>query len=166
MNTTLVQRLATIGWGVASLVYIEGLSKINASAELVFDPILTAQYMTGEVVKFHVPSKNISCRYGSFGSTAGLSCDVFSRAWKDWDVEHAGIKGTRFGIDETGPASAVRSSDIMGKSWGFTLQYGSEISLGSISCKSETIGLTCTNKTGGLMHLNREFFVLNKPVPR
>ena len=61
-----------------------------------------------------------------------------------------------------GLAQAIRSSDSI--TGGNVLNYGDSINFGPIVCKSEKIGLTCTNKTGGMMHLNRDFYMLNKPV--
>ena len=75
-------------------------------------------------------------------------------------------------IPGNGPAEAIGSSDTLVGSAGTVLQYGSKLTFklrpedGTITCISEKIGLTCTNKSGGLLHLNREFYVLNKPVPR
>ena len=80
--------------------------------------------------------------------------------------------GNRFMIPGTGSAEAIGSSDTMVGSAAPVLQYGQKVTFshrpedGTITCLSEKIGLTCTNKSGGLMHLNREFYVLNKPVPR
>ena len=114
---------------------------------------------------FHTPSKNIWCIYDPRGTQA-LECDVVQRAWKDWAQWNGGSMGQRFQIQQTGLARAINSSDTMRGTNGFTLHYGSKISFGSITCSSSTLGLTCTNKSGGLMHLNRSFFTLNKPVPR
>ena len=83
-----------------------------------------------------------------------------------------GSHGNRFFILDNGLAEAINSSDTLVGSTGLVLQYGSRITFelhpedGIITCISKKIGLTCTNKSGGLMHLNREFSVLNKPVPR
>ena len=114
---------------------------------------------------FHMPSKNIWCMYDARGKQA-LECDVVQRAWKDWAIWDGGSMGQRFQIQQTGPARAVNSSDTMKGTNGFTLDYGSKISFGSITCQSSSLGLTCTNKSGGLMHLNRSFYTLNKPVPQ
>ena len=114
---------------------------------------------------FHTPSKNIWCNYDPRGNQA-LECDVVQRAWKDWAQWEGGSMGQRFQIQQTGLARAINSSDTMMGTNGFTLHYGSKISFGSITCSSSTLGLTCTNKSGGLMHLNRSFFTLNKPIPK
>ena len=104
---------------------------------------------------------NISCVL--LQKTKTLLCDVHDHAWKDWGTgQQWGSIGTRFMLPQQGPAQAIRSSDSI--TGGNVLNYGSRIEFGSIDCKSEKIGLTCSNKSGGMMHLNREFYMLNKPV--
>ncbi|WP_170955717.1 hypothetical protein [Synechococcus sp. UW140] len=102
---------------------------------------------------------NISCVYYN----KRLLCDVHDHAWKDWGMgQQWGSIGTRFMLPQQGPAQAIRSSDAI--TGGNILNYGTRIEFGSITCKSERIGLTCTNTTGGMMHLNRDFYILNKPT--
>ena len=102
---------------------------------------------------------NISCVYYN----KRLLCDVHDHAWKDWGMgQQWGSIGTRFMIPDQGLSQAIRSSDSI--TGGKVLNYGASIKFGSITCKSEKIGLTCTNKSGGMMHLNRDFYMLNKPV--
>ena len=125
---------------------------------------------------FTMPSKNIWCvrRYDlSSNIPLSVECDVANHAWKNWiQGDHDGSHGNRFMIPGNGPAEATGSSDTLVGSAGTVLQYGSKLTFelrpedGTITCISEKIGLTCTNKSGGLLHLNREFYVLNKPVPR
>ena len=104
---------------------------------------------------------NISCVV--LQKTKTLLCDVHDHAWKDWGTgQQWGSIGTRFMLPQQGPAQAVRSSDAI--TGGSVLNYGSTIKFDSIVCKSEQIGLTCTNQSGGMMHLNRDFYILNKPV--
>ncbi len=126
---------------------------------------------------FTTPSKNIWCaKRVDFDTSIPLAveCDVDNHDWKNWiqDDDLNGYHGNRFMIPGTGPAEAIGSSDTMVGSAAPVLQYGQKVTFshrpedGTITCLSEKIGLTCTNKSGGLMHLNREFYVLNKPVPR
>ena len=127
---------------------------------------------------FTTPSKNIWCvikRQDLPTKYIPLSveCDVANHAWKEWiQGDHDGSHGNRFMIPGNGPAEAIGSSDTLVGSAGPVLQYGSKLTFGvrpeevKIICISEKIGLTCTNTSGGLLHLNREFYVLNKPVPR
>ena len=103
--------------------------------------------------------ENIACNYFN----KRLFCDVHEHAWKNWGIgQKDGWIGTRFVLPEQGLAEAIRSSDDI--AGGNVLNYGDSIKIGSIVCKSEKIGLTCTNKSGGMMHLNRDFYILNKPV--
>ena len=102
---------------------------------------------------------NISCVYYN----KRLLCDVHDHAWKDWGTgQQWGSVGTRFMIPDQGLAQAIRSSDSI--TGGNVLNYGANIKFGPINCKSEKIGLTCTNESGGMMHLNRDFYILNKLV--
>ena len=102
---------------------------------------------------------NISCVYYN----KRLLCDVHDHAWKDWGIgQEWGSIGTRFMLPVQGLAQAIRSSDSI--TGGNVLNYGDSIKFGPIACKSEKIGLTCTNQSGGMMHLNRDFYMLNKPV--
>ena len=125
---------------------------------------------------FTTPSKNIWCvRRHDLSTNIPLSveCDVANHAWKEWiQGDQNGSHGNRFMIPGNGPAEAIGSSDTLVGSAGPVLQYGSKLTFGvrpedgEITCISEKIGLTCTNTSGGLLHLNRKFYVLNKPVPR
>lgn len=118
-------------------------------------PSLIEEYRENETLK--IP--NISCIYYK----ERLLCDIHEHAWKNWGMDQpAGSIGTRFMIPAQGLAEPIRSSDEIPA--GPILNYGGKIRLGPISCFSETIGLTCTNKSGGMMHLNRQFYILNKPV--
>ena len=109
---------------------------------------------------FHTPSKNIWCAYRYESKT--LRCDVKQRAWKDWGCKDYGCFGTAFVLPNSGKASPKRVSDTVINTGNTTIGYGNGIRLGAISCKSEATGLTCRNESGGSLHLNREFFVLNK----
>jgi len=109
---------------------------------------------------FHTPSNNIWCVY-SYDSKS-LRCDVERRAWRDWSCKEYGCFGTAFILPSTGPSAPKRVSDTVISTGKTILGYGSSITLGNIACKAETIGLTCKNQSGGSMHLNREFFRLNK----
>ena len=125
---------------------------------------------------FTTPSKNIWCvRRHDFSKkiTLSVECDVANHAWKEWIQGHKdGSHGNRFMIPGNGPAKAIGSSDTLVGSEGPVLQYGSKFTFGvrpedgEITCVSEKIGLTCMNASGGLLHLNRKFYVLNKPVRR
>lgn len=123
-------------------------------------------------VRFETPSENIFCLY--WDTRKAVYCDIRIHAWKNlpyYDgypgVQPPGSIGTRFMIPKVGSAVEVRDKDpdSLG-SKGFILQYGNRITFGPIICESAEIGLTCTNKSGGLLHLNRDFYVLNQPVPK
>ena len=143
--------------------------RLSLFAFVAFGFVMNSPVMAQDaIVGFHMPSQNIWCNYDARG-TQSLECDVIQRAWKDWAPRErvdGGAMGQRFEIKQTGLATAVNSSDTMRGTNGFTLHYGSKISFGLITCNSSTLGLTCTNKTGGLMHLNKLFYTLNEPVPQ
>jgi hypothetical protein len=103
---------------------------------------------------FVLPSRNIYCVFYS----GVLSCDVIQHKWASWGCEDGGCRGTRFQLRQQGPAIAIRSSDSMaGSNWP-VLAYGRSIRRGTIQCVSATEGLTCTNNSGGRLHLNRLFY--------
>ena len=145
------------------------MGRLSSVAFVALGFVMNSSVMAQDaVVGFHMPSQNIWCNYDARGAQA-LECDVIQRAWKGWAPRErvdGGEMGQRFEIKQTGLATAVNSSDTMKGTTGFTLHYNSKITFGSITCNSSTLGLTCTNKTGGLMHLNRSFYTLNKPVPQ
>jgi len=133
---------------------------INCSVPFVVSifasPPFIAQAMGADTF-FHTPSKNIWCVYQADRSR--LRCDVSKRAWKDWGCKHYGCFGPGFILPNTGKASPKEVSDSLSGSSGSVLSYGTSISFGQIQCISQTSGLTCKNKTGGYLHLNREFYV-------
>jgi len=124
--------------------------------KLTHTPIVTERL--SEYSFFHTPSKNIWCSYNRV--SGDLTCDVASHNWGNWKCEDAGCYGTRFVLPSNGSAFPQRSSDSLVGSSGNALNYGKRISYGLILCESTIQGLTCTNKSGNRMHLNREFFKL------
>ena len=153
----------------SNAVYLDLMGRLPSVAFVALGFVINSSVMAQDaMVGFHMPSQNIWCNYDARGTKA-LECDVIQRAWKDWaprEQVDGGTMGKRFEIKQTGLATAVNSSDTMKGTNGFTLHYDSKLSFESITCNSSTLGLTCTNKTGGLMHLNRSFYTLNKPVPQ
>ncbi|KZR80190.1 hypothetical protein PMIT1342_02137 [Prochlorococcus marinus str. MIT 1342] len=110
---------------------------------------------------FHTPSKNIWCVYSNPGES--LRCDVMNHAWKSWGRDNGGCFGHSFYLDNPGKSYAGYTSDsLKGSSESTVLKYGQRIKLDSTICESETTGLTCKNTSGGSLHLNREFYSLNK----
>ena len=106
---------------------------------------------------FHTPSKNIWCVYQA--GMARLRCDISQRKWKDWGCKQYGCFGPGFILPDIGKARPKEVSDSLIDSSQYSLKYGSSISFGKITCVSETSGLTCRNKTGGYLHINREFYI-------
>ncbi len=109
---------------------------------------------------FHTPSKNIRCVYTNPGES--LRCDVMNHAWKSWGCDHGGCFGHSFYLDNPGKSYAGHTSDSLWGTESTVLKYGQSIKLDSTICESETTGLTCRNTSGGILHLNREFYRLNK----
>lgn len=106
--------------------------------------------------RFHTPSRNIYCLM----TADSVSCDVKVHAWKLWGCADSGCYGHRFTLPAHGKALARRSSDSMVGFTSTTLGYGFRMAVGQLSCHSQQHGLTCTNQSGGRMHLDRESYGL------
>ena len=126
---------------------------------LLLGPQIVCAQPIQQDVFFHTPSNNIWCNYQMDQSR--LRCDVDQRKWKDWGCKPYGCFGTGFILPNIGKAQPKQVSDSLIGSSNSVLQYGKSISLGSIQCLSEATGLTCKNKSGGMLHLNREFYIVN-----
>ena len=132
-------------------IFLSGLAVVPLLSHLVVPKAYASENY------FHTPSKNIWCAYQADRSR--LRCDVMQRKWKDWGCKQYGCFGPSFILPDIGKARPKEVSDSLFESSQYSLKYGSSISLGKITCVSETSGLTCRNKSGGYLHLNREFYV-------
>lgn len=127
------------------------------SATILVAYFLAPSTAVAEDTLFHTPSKNIWCAYQADRSQ--LRCDISQHKWKNWGCKNYGCFGSGFILPDIGKAYPEVVSDTLINSSQYSLSYGSAISLGKITCVSETSGLTCRNKVSGYLHLNREFYV-------
>lgn len=107
---------------------------------------------SGAPAPFRTPSGNIHC-YLSNGSGGTVQCWVLSRACRGayggtyayaWAIRGRGGRPTRLCPGDIVPGRRV-------------LRYGRSTSVGSITCRSEVRGLTCTNRrTGRGFFLSRQ----------
>ncbi len=101
-------------------------------------------------IAFHTPSGNIQCAIFT-GDHAGVRCDMrvltptHTTAPPDCEFDW----GSSFAVDagsRKGYLACV--SDAVADDSGLELGYGEVLDLGGIACRSETSGLTCTNRAG------------------
>ena len=128
---------------------------------------------------FQSPSGNIACDYqqGFDGDkTAGyVSCEVRDHTWvappatctgpdNDRERAQAGSQtGDEFPLLEGKPAmlSCYWGVGPLGTAGKSTLDYGQTLSVGTITCDSETSGVTCTDSsTGHFFRISRESYQL------
>jgi hypothetical protein len=101
---------------------------------------------TGPSVYFHTPSGNIGCLMQSGGGV--VRCDIRQRDWappvKPADCEY------EFGrILILGATAGFGCASDTAVGVGSVLPYGSTIREGPWECRSEEVGLTCTNLESG-----------------
>lgn len=110
---------------------------------------------------FQTPSRNIGCVYGSAlsGQPAYLRCDVRSqlrnpvpRKPKACDLDY----GDSIGMRKTGRPSLTCHGDTALDPRARVLAYGTTWSRDGFTCRSQTIGLRCSNSSGHGFFLSRE----------
>ena len=161
-------RAATVAVGVAATIALPA----TANAHVNSGPTPFVTYT------FQSPSGNIACDYqqGWNGdATAGyVSCEVHDHTWvappatctgPDNDRERAQnmTGGDEFALFGGKPASlsCYWGSGPLSTPDKSTLDYGQTLSVGTITCDSETSGVTCTDaSTGHFFRVARESYQL------
>lgn len=114
--------------------------------------------------QFQSPSGNITCVMAAFeGEAAEVSCEVADHTWVAPARPQAceGGWGDRLDLTAGGPPTMDCHTDTTRGSGLTTLDYGDTRSLGSITCKSEPAGITCTDtSTGHFFRISRESYEL------
>jgi hypothetical protein len=169
MSTSKIMKLAVIATATAAATIA---LPVTANAHVNSGPTPYVTYT------FQSPSGNIACDYqqGLDGddATGYVSCEVRDHTWvappaactgpyNDRERAQNMIRGDEFPLSEGKPAE-------LGCYWGVgplntphksTLDYGQTLSVGTITCDSETSGVTCTDSsTGHFFRVSRESYDL------
>jgi len=109
--------------------------------------IPVAQHVTSDE-PFQSPSGNIHCSmftYGAGGHT--VRCEVANHTWTATQPDGCQMNwGDRVALEE-GSAAVFGCYGQQMPAPTHTLAYGHSQNLGSLSCKSETVGITCVDTT-------------------
>ena len=112
-------------------------------------PALAAAHYTGTGA-FQSPSGNITCALFSYGGDDSVQCEVAEHDWVAPPKEpgcHLNW-GSRFLLNHpAGALFACYGQDLPAPER--TLNYGSTWSVGTITCDSESVGMTCTDSSTG-----------------
>ncbi len=103
-----------------------------------------------DAINFHSPSDNIQCAIFT-GDDAGVRCDMqdLTPSHRTAPPDCAFDWGSSFAVDARSRKGYVACvSDTVADTNGLELSYGKAISLGGVTCSSETSGMTCTNPAG------------------
>jgi len=106
---------------------------------------------------FMTPSGNIYCN-GMVGGGGSIGCAIISRSGapaKKKPDSCLATWGHSFYLEATGPAGMSCSSKPERVDYTDKAGYGQTGEFGSIICKSERTGLTCSNKSGHGFFLSR-----------
>jgi hypothetical protein len=119
--------------------------------------VLAAPAAAQDGAQFQTPSGNIHCVIYA-EQPAGVRCDMvelvqsYTAPPPDCDLDY----GTSFYVEADAPKAGLSChGDTIILPTMSVLAYGSQISVGGITCQSETSGLTCTNQTGAGFTLSR-----------
>jgi len=112
-------------------------------------PAPAAAHYTGTGA-FQSPSGNITCALFSYGGDDSVQCEVAEHDWVAPPKEpgcHLNW-GSRFLLNHpAGALFACYGQDLPAPER--TLNYGSTWSVGTITCDSESVGMTCTDSSTG-----------------
>lgn len=101
---------------------------------------------------FQSPGGNIACNLGSdTNGVAGVACDIGDHTYTPPPTPagcHLGW-GDRFSMQQGNPAMMDCHGDTLRVPGLPTLDYGQTRTAGSITCDSESAGMTCTDSSTG-----------------
>ena len=110
-----------------------------------------------DIFAFQTPSENIRCAISLWGEPSAR-CDLqsltqsFRSPPKDCEFDW----GASFALSASGTSGQLACvSDVVADGPFVTLDYGSSLSFGGITCVSEQTGLTCRNSAGHGFRLSR-----------
>jgi hypothetical protein len=107
-----------------------------------------APHFTG-AGSFQSPSGNINCALFSYEGQTRADCEVAEHSWvaPPKEPECHQNWGSRFTLNESGAIFACYGQELPTPER--TLGYGSTWSVGTITCDSESTGVTCTDGNSG-----------------
>ena len=105
--------------------------------------------LAADTLYFRSPTGNISCVIDT-GEFAGARCDLrqLTQSYRKRPADCELEWGSSFGVDSRGKGYVACVGDTVFTSDAFILDYGKSVTLGNITCTSETTGMTCTNRQG------------------
>jgi hypothetical protein len=118
---------------------------------------------------FQTPSGNIGCTMIDHGDGTGYAvCRIHDHTWLapppggDCAIEPGGGAGSDLQLFESGPPCVGHwMGQIFEAPYLPTLDYGQTHTVGTITCASETSGVTCTaTRTGHFFRVSRESYQL------
>lgn len=110
--------------------------------------------LADEYIAFHSPSGNIHCSLYDSADDTGARCDIYQMTTQSYTQRPADCEfdwGNSFALDATDQGYVACVSDAVADDSGIELGYDQEISLGGITCASDTSDtsdMTCMNKDG------------------
>jgi hypothetical protein len=111
------------------------------------------------VIQFRTPSGNIGCAYASgLGGPTNLRCDIRSRL-KPRPRRPRGCQldwGDSFEMNVTGRPVVTCHGDTAIDPRARVLRYGSTWRRGGFTCRSQTTGLRCRNRSGHGWFMSRQ----------
>ncbi len=112
--------------------------------------------------QFQSPSGNISCVMDDVTGTPTAECEIVDHAYPVLPQQCLQGVGGRFELDQGGAAALVCHSDTVRAPGLAALDYGPTRSVGSLTCDSESSGVTCTDAgTGHFFRVARESYLLH-----
>jgi hypothetical protein len=109
------------------------------------------------IAVFQMPSRSIHCAFNTaVGSTSQLRCDVdYNTRFRTKPRGCIGDYGRSFQLTPRGRGRAICVTDSVNMSSAPILRYGTSRRFESITCRSRTSGLRCTNTRGHGFFLSR-----------
>lgn len=146
--------MAAVKSGVVATLFAPAAIGFGLAAPAPADP----------VYNFQAPSGNIACMLGG-ALNGAVECDIADHTYvvpprpPDCPLTF----GDRFRLDPgQAPVMSCHSDTVRIPGGMQTLDYGRTLSLGPISCNSESAGMTCTDAgTGHFFRVSRESYELH-----
>ncbi|WP_108815412.1 DUF6636 domain-containing protein [Loktanella sp. Alg231-35] len=118
---------------------------------------IIASPVTAAEISFTSPSGNIRCQIqDTVVANARCDLDVTRQSFTERPASCDGVWGTSFAVLLTGPGIVNCATRTIARDGVATiLPYGASISFAGIICRSEEVGMICTNEDGGGFSIRR-----------